>query len=83
MQPTELVAIMAAIIYSGRREGEGPGRKPARRRSRKPGTCGTSRWTNGAIRAPAAWRATRWRPDAASRRRVGNEWGAGATSRAD
>jgi hypothetical protein len=24
MQPTELVAIMAAIIYSGRREGEGP-----------------------------------------------------------
>src|SRR5690348_4799738 len=24
MQPTELVALMAAIIYSGRREGEGP-----------------------------------------------------------
>lgn len=24
MQPTELVAIMAAIIYSGRREGHGP-----------------------------------------------------------
>jgi hypothetical protein len=24
MQPTELVAIMAAIIYSGRREGDGP-----------------------------------------------------------
>ena len=24
MQPTELVALMAAIIYSGRREGDGP-----------------------------------------------------------
>jgi hypothetical protein len=24
MQPTELVAIMAAIIYSGRREADGP-----------------------------------------------------------
>jgi len=24
MQPTDLVAIMAAIIYSGRREGDGP-----------------------------------------------------------
>ncbi len=24
MQPTELVALMAAIIYSGGREGEGP-----------------------------------------------------------
>jgi hypothetical protein len=24
MQPTDLVAIMAAIIYSGRRENEGP-----------------------------------------------------------
>jgi len=24
MQPSELVAIMAAIIYSGRREGDGP-----------------------------------------------------------
>ena len=32
MQPTELVAIMAAIIYSGRREGEGPTRDPPDRR---------------------------------------------------
>ena len=68
MQPTELVAIMAAIIYSGRREGDGPHAGHARRPSKRPGTSGISPWTSGATRAPGGSTVIHCSPDDRTRR---------------
>jgi hypothetical protein len=69
MQPTELVAIMAAIIYSGRREASGPHAETRQTAVEEAWHIWHLAMDEWSVRVRAAWTGTRCSRDAATRTR--------------